>query len=232
MSVKLTDQQQMALLVPDASVALSAGAGCGKTMVLTERFLSALDEAGGRPLRALVALTFTEKAARELRQRIRARCRAGVASGGDAERWWAVLRGLDAAPIGTFHEFCARLLRRHAMEAGVDPEFAILDESIAGSLREEAVRIALRQAPGGARRRPDRAGRRLRPPPGPRGARPPGGGSARRRQPGGVARQEPEAIAERSRDVPAPTGSGRRSVTVRSDWSYVAAACSSASTRT
>ena len=72
----LTDQQRRALLVPDASVALSAGAGCGKTMVLTERFLAALDEAGGRPLRALVALTFTEKAARELRQRIRARCRA------------------------------------------------------------------------------------------------------------------------------------------------------------
>ena len=124
---------------------LSAGAGCGKTMVLTERFLSALGEAGGRPLRALVALTFTEKAARELRQRIRARCRAGVVSGQGAERWWAVLRGLDAAPIGTFHEFCARLLRRHAMQAGVDPEFAILDESIAGSLREEAVRIALRK---------------------------------------------------------------------------------------
>ena len=56
-----------------------------------------------------------------------------------------MLRGLDAAPIGTFHEFCARLLRRHAMQAGVDPEFAILDESIAGSLREEAVRIALRK---------------------------------------------------------------------------------------
>jgi ATP-dependent helicase/nuclease subunit A len=143
--VTLTDQQRMALLVPEASVALSAGAGCGKTMVLTERFLSALDDAGGRPLNALVALTFTEKAARELRQRIRARCRARLAGGDNPEWWWAVLRGLDAAPIGTFHEFCARLLRRHAMQAGVDPEFAILDESIAGSLREEAVRIALRK---------------------------------------------------------------------------------------
>jgi ATP-dependent helicase/nuclease subunit A len=131
--------------VPDASVALSAGAGCGKTMVLTERFLAALDDAGGRPLKALVALTFTEKAARELRQRIRARCRAKLAAGGDPEWWWAVLRGLDAAPIGTFHEFCARLLRRHAIQAGVDPEFAILDESISGSLRDESVRTALRK---------------------------------------------------------------------------------------
>ena len=81
--VALTDQQRRALGVPDASVALSAGAGCGKTMVLTERFLAALDDAGGRPLRALVALTFTEKAARELRQRIRARCRAKLASAED-----------------------------------------------------------------------------------------------------------------------------------------------------
>ncbi len=145
--VTLTEQQLRALGVPDASVALSAGAGCGKTMVLTERFLAALDDADGRPLEALVALTFTEKAARELRQRIRARCRARLTAGDDRdpERWWAVLRGLDAAPIGTFHEFCARLLRRHALQAGVDPEFAILDESIAGSLRDEAVRIALRK---------------------------------------------------------------------------------------
>ena len=143
--VTLTDQQGRALRVPDASVALSAGAGCGKTMVLTERFLAALDDGGGRPLQALVALTFTEKAARELRQRIRARCRAKLAAGDDPGWWWTVLRGLDAAPIGTFHEFCARLLRRHAMQVGVDPEFAILDESIAGSLREEAVRIALRK---------------------------------------------------------------------------------------
>ena len=128
----------------DSSVALGAGAGCGKTMVLTERFLSALDDAGGRPLRALVALTFTEKAARELRQRIRSPMPGQAGVGRGPPRWWAVLRGLDAAPIGTFHQFCTRLLRRHALPVGIDPEFAILDESIGGSLREEAVRSALR----------------------------------------------------------------------------------------
>ncbi len=168
----LTAQQRRALEVPDASVALSAGAGCGKTMVLTERFLAALDDSGGRPLRALVALTFTEKAARELRQRIRARCRAKLAAAEDPSRWWSVLRGLDAAPIGTFHQFCTRLLRRHALRVGIDPEFAVLDESIAGSLRDEAVRSATPAPAGGARRRPHRPGDRLRTPPGPRGARP------------------------------------------------------------
>src|SRR5262249_55002142 len=90
----LTDQHRSQLAASDASVALSAGAGCGKTMVLTERFLDALEQAGGRPLRALVALTFTEKAARELRRRIRDRCRARLAAGADPARWWTILRGL------------------------------------------------------------------------------------------------------------------------------------------
>ena len=91
------------------SVALGAGAGCGKTTVLTERFLAEIEGADGRPLRALVALTFTDKAARELRQRIRARCRDRLAAGEDAARWRSVLRALEAAPIGTFHEFAGRL---------------------------------------------------------------------------------------------------------------------------
>jgi len=56
-----------------------------------------------------------------------------------------VLRALEAAPIGTFHGFCAQLLRTHAIELGIDPEFAVLDAAIAGSLRDEAVRITLRR---------------------------------------------------------------------------------------
>ncbi len=114
-------------------------------MVLTERFLAALDDGGGRPLEALVALTFTEKAARELQAADPRPLPGRLAAGDGAGAGGPVLRGLDAAPIGTFHEFCGRLLRRHALQAGVDPEFAILDESIAGSLRDEAVRIAIRK---------------------------------------------------------------------------------------
>ena len=132
-----------------------------------------------------------------------------MAPGDDAERWWAVLRGLDAAPIGTFHEFCARLLRRHAMEAGVDPEFAILDESIAGSLREEAVRIALCKLLAARDADLIVLASRLRPPPGPRGARPPGGGP-RRRQPGGVgatgAGGDRRALARGARGPPLADG--------------------------
>jgi ATP-dependent helicase/nuclease subunit A len=142
---RLTAEQHRALEVKNVSVALGSGAGCGKTTVLTERFLDEIEGTEGRPLRALVALTFTEKAARELRQRIRARCREKLAGGEDVERWRVVIRALEAAPIGTFHEFCARLLRAHALEAGIDPEFAILDEAVASSLRDQAVRTAVRR---------------------------------------------------------------------------------------
>ena len=92
-----------------------------------------------------VALTFTDKSARELRQRIRLRCRERLAQGESSARWRSVLRALEAAPIGTFHEFANRMLRAHAVELGVDPEFVILDETIAASLRDQAIRTAIRR---------------------------------------------------------------------------------------
>lgn len=142
----LTAQQRRPLDVFGSSVALSAGAGCGKTTVLTSRFLAALDGRGA--LSSLVALTFTEKAARELRQRIRRDChkRLGQAVGAEDVGFWRdVLRGLEAAPVGTFHEYSASLLRRHSLRAGIDPDFQVLDESIASSLLEDALARRLRR---------------------------------------------------------------------------------------
>ncbi|MCA1684608.1 MAG: UvrD-helicase domain-containing protein, partial [Planctomycetia bacterium] len=147
---RLTDEQRRSLSVAGASVALSAGAGCGKTTVLTSRFLGALDGDGSlngrRPLWSLVALTFTEKAARELRQRIRGEChrRLERAEGDDVAHWLAVLRGLEAAPVSTFHEYCASLLRRHALDAGVDPDFQVLDAAIAETVLDEALTRCVR----------------------------------------------------------------------------------------
>jgi ATP-dependent helicase/nuclease subunit A len=144
----LTEQQSRPLEVAGASVALSAGAGCGKTMVLTARFLNDLEGDGRRPLRSIVALTFTRKAARELRERIRNRCRdrLGAEGGADVDvaHWRSVLRGLEAAPIGTFHEFCAQWLRRHAVACAIDPDFNVLDETTAGAVRDEALGRSLR----------------------------------------------------------------------------------------
>ena len=138
----LTPEQSLALGVRGASVALGAGAGCGKTTVLTRRFVDDLAE---RPQGGLVALTFTEKAARELRGRVRAACRARLdEAGDDAPRWRDALRGLEAAPIGTFHAFCGRLLRRFPIEAGVTPGFSVLEESIAPSVRDGALARSFR----------------------------------------------------------------------------------------
>ena len=145
----LTDEQARPLRVRGASVALSAGAGCGKTTVLTARFLKSL---GGppddrRPLRSLVALTFTEKAASELRDRIRHRCHERLvgARGEEVAHWRSILRGLEAAPVSTFHEYCTRLLRRHAASAGIDPDFQVLDEAIAASVLDESLARCVRR---------------------------------------------------------------------------------------
>ena len=86
-------------------------------------------EDGVAPARIL-AITFTERAAGELRARVRAR----LLELGERE----AARDTEAAFVGTFHGFCARLLRAHPLAAGLDPEFAILDEGLAGRLRERA----------------------------------------------------------------------------------------------
>jgi ATP-dependent helicase/nuclease subunit A len=129
-----TAEQEHAAACRRGPLLLAAGAGSGKTSVLVERFVRAVREDGIAPGRIL-AITFTERAAAELRDRVRARLLAL----GERE----AARDTEGAPIGTFHGFCARLLRVHALTAGLDPEFAILDEAGAGRLRQLAFRRAL-----------------------------------------------------------------------------------------
>jgi ATP-dependent helicase/nuclease subunit A len=146
-----TDQQRRAIAARDVSVALSAGAGCGKTYVLTERFLSHL-EPGPREgiqrtrLGQLVAITFTERAAREMRDRIRSAChkRLSECPEPEVDHWLQLLRELDTARISTIHSFCASLLRSHAVEAGLDPHFRVLDQVQADTLLIELIDDHLR----------------------------------------------------------------------------------------
>ena len=131
--MKLNPEQQQAV---DARglVFVSAGAGTGKTKVLVERFARAVcDE--GMDVESTLVITYTEKAAGELRSRIRARL---------VERERPDLaRALDGAWISTIHGFCHRLLRSHPFAAGVDPRFRVLDESQGRVLRGEAFEAAL-----------------------------------------------------------------------------------------
>ncbi len=152
-----TAEQSAAIATREYSVALSAGAGCGKTFVLTERFLSHLEPAkkrGESPARLsqLVAITFTERAAREMRDRIRRACyeRLGTREKPgcpeeEVEHWRELLRELDSARISTIHSFCGALLRSHAVEAGLDPHFRVLDAAQSETLLFELVDRGLRR---------------------------------------------------------------------------------------
>ncbi|MHB8234510.1 MAG: UvrD-helicase domain-containing protein [Solirubrobacteraceae bacterium] len=139
----LTGEQREAVERRSESLLVSAAAGSGKTSVLVERFVAAVRDDGLAPARIL-AITFTERAAGELRERVRDR----LLELGDRQ----AARDTEAAFVGTFHGFCARLLRAHPFAAGLDPDFAILDEGLAGRLREQAFAGALREflAAGGA----------------------------------------------------------------------------------
>src|SRR5437660_10890386 len=143
----LTDQQQRAVETRAASVVLSSGAGCGKTHVLTARYLSHLRDDQAE-VGQLVAITFTDRAARQMRERIgRAVRRELQRADRDAaiERWTRHLRGLETATICTIHSFCGTLLRQHAVAAGLDPRFEVLEEVLAVNLRAEALRDALHE---------------------------------------------------------------------------------------
>lgn len=127
---RLTDAQQAAIGTLDRNLLVKAGAGAGKTRVLVERYIHIL-ESGAADIDGIAAITFTRKAAREMKERIRARIDerlAGAAEPGEWERWRGAANRLDAADICTIHSLCSRILRENPAEAGVDPDFGLMEE--------------------------------------------------------------------------------------------------------
>ncbi|MBK5330883.1 MAG: UvrD-helicase domain-containing protein [Ilumatobacteraceae bacterium] len=113
---------------PDRSMAVSAGAGSGKTTSLVARVASLLRMPGVQPSQ-LVVITFTEKAAREVSHRLREAVGSSVT--------------LDEAFIGTIHGFCQSLLRRHPIEAELPPKFTTADELTSGAMADERAEQAV-----------------------------------------------------------------------------------------
>ena len=114
----------------DTTLFVEAGAGSGKTSALVGRVLS-LVTSGRAELRSIAAITFTEKAGAELRDRIRRELETGAEAdegSGQSGRCRAALDQLDGAPIGTLHSFAQRLLGEHPVEAGLPPRLQVLDE--------------------------------------------------------------------------------------------------------
>lgn len=119
----------------DAPLVVSAGAGSGKTFTLTQRIVNALATGAIDDIGQVLAITFTTKAAAELKSRVRGALRAK----GLVDQALKV----DAAWISTIHGACARMLRSHALELGIDPAFSVIDEARARTLLDRAVESVL-----------------------------------------------------------------------------------------
>lgn len=141
------DQAARDRIVEDlgSTLFVEAGAGSGKTTALVDRIL-ALVGSGAVELRSLAAITFTEKAAAELRDRLRRQLEEQAEGCGDAERvgrYRRALDQLDAAAVGTLHAFAQRLLTEHPIEAGLPPHLEVLDEVSSGVAFDERWRVFL-----------------------------------------------------------------------------------------
>ena len=142
-----------------ATLFVEAAAGTGKTTALVSRIVATLREGLGA-LDGMVAVTFTEKAAGEMKLRLRAEIERalGATSAGSAERerFERALEQLELARIGTIHGFCADLLHERPVEAGVDPLFAVANEDEQRRLLSRAFerwfQRALEDPPEGVRR--------------------------------------------------------------------------------
>ena len=135
----LMPQQLQIVKTLDRPLFVSAGAGSGKTFTLTRRIVYALSPESGpfvEHLDQVLAITFTKDAAAEIRDRVR---RALIDEGMDEEALT-----VDDAWISTIHGMCSRILRAHALELGIDPEFAVLTDT--DELMDQAVEHVLARA--------------------------------------------------------------------------------------
>ena len=121
-----TKAQAKAIYTLDKSIAVIAGAGAGKTRVLVDRYLNIIEQ-GKAKVDEIVAITFTNKAAKEMKDRIRQKSTEDV----------------NKARIGTFHSFCGNTLKENPVEAGVDPRFRVLAEVESQIMLQKSLQKAL-----------------------------------------------------------------------------------------
>lgn len=137
-----TPEQEAAIGVSGRDALLEAGAGAGKTGVMVDRYcrLTCDEEV---PPDSILAITFTDKAAAELRQRIRAALTQRAERG--EERARELLGEIGAGWVTTIHGFCNRLLARHPVAVGIDPRFRVLDAGETARASREAFDEALEE---------------------------------------------------------------------------------------
>lgn len=148
MATTLTEQQKLAVETTDKNVLVSAGAGSGKTHVLVERFIEILRHDPELSVDKLIAVTFTRKAAGEMRTRLKTRFQELVKSNTGGNRWITCLSEVDRARIGTIHSLCETILKAFPAEAGIDPDFKVLNELEHAELLSVSIDQAFREVIG------------------------------------------------------------------------------------
>ncbi|MGH9552914.1 MAG: UvrD-helicase domain-containing protein, partial [Terriglobales bacterium] len=140
----LTEQQKKAVTASARRILVSAGAGSGKTHVLVERYIERLKRDTKLGVQNLVAVTFTRKAANEMRIRLKARMRELVEYTDGEERWAKFVSEVDGAKIGTIHSLCESIIKTFPLAAGVDPQLEVMDELAQARLIGESIDQAFR----------------------------------------------------------------------------------------
>ena len=135
-----TPQQQQAIESTARYLCVDAGAGSGKTRVLVDRIVHLLRNNKAK-LEEVVAITFTEKAALEMKDRLRRAFRNAAPKDDPAafSFWRDLERRADTAQITTIHAFCSRLLRENALYLGLDPDFGMLSDAESALMMHEAI---------------------------------------------------------------------------------------------
>ncbi len=142
MTKALTKQQEAAAYTTGAHLCVDAGAGSGKTTVLVERIMHFLDR--GVELRRIVAITFTRKAAGEMKERLREAIHHHPENDSRSmDKWRALELDVESARITTIDAFCASLLHENALRIGLDPNFTTLGDEEAPLLRTEMAETTL-----------------------------------------------------------------------------------------
>jgi ATP-dependent helicase/nuclease subunit A len=144
---ELKPEQKAAAHTLNRHLSVTAGPGSGKTTVLVERYLEIL-RTQKVSVDNIVAITFTNRAANEMRQRVRREIDdlLRATSGNERQIWLRHKRALEGAVVTTIHGFCSRLLHEFPVEANIDPQFVLLDEHQSAMMLEAVVEEALTDA--------------------------------------------------------------------------------------
>ena len=148
MSKNPTPEQELAINSIKSNVSLLAGAGSGKTYVLMKRFVQILRSDLSVNPTNIVAITFTRKAAAEIKGRVRqavSECVEQAQTDLERMRWQEHLQKVESAPISTIHGLCSRILKDNPVETQLDPDFTILEDFEAQNFFQETLQQFLRK---------------------------------------------------------------------------------------